>query len=399
MSADLRTDDQPSDATHTTIGSTWTLVSSNSRETLAVEAQKSQHQLDMRVSPLGCTDCDSSRVKTPTPVSILHVSQGNSVTVGVRSSQRYDSCKIIHCCQTLTIVSMETAYTAAALLAIIVALGTILKAVTVVKSTTLMVAWVWSMAAVVFWWITLFWSVFYPGAEEHYELMWYSVALLSLCPSIAVLGARRPGAAAWTWFVILPMLAVLGWPMLTLVGIELKPGSFQLELPQLIGFSLVLVMGAGNYVGTRYWQSACLYAVAICLIVAPLSTLAPAELSPRLTRTLGSLALGTASLIPRYLPRQEQFSPPLDHVWNDFRDLFGLVWSRRIQERINAVVQQQGLPVEMTPFGIHWNESLSKETRTAAELKLEQILRWHLRRFVDPDWVDVRMRGSSPPTA
>ncbi|MEZ6148255.1 MAG: hypothetical protein R3B91_23050 [Planctomycetaceae bacterium] len=70
------------------------------------------------------------------------------------------------------------------------------------------------MASVVYWLITLCWPVISPGTKEGVDdLMWYSVALLSLCPPIAVLGARRPGAAAWTWFVILPMLAVLGWPM------------------------------------------------------------------------------------------------------------------------------------------------------------------------------------------
>ncbi|MCA9077224.1 MAG: hypothetical protein KDA93_19515 [Planctomycetaceae bacterium] len=266
------------------------------------------------------------------------------------------------------------------------------------RSTTLTTAWVWSMASVVYWLITLCWPVISPGTKEGVDdLMWYSVALLSLCPPIAVLGARRPGAAAWTWFVILPMLAVLGWPMLTVLGSDLQPGSFQLELPQLIGFTLVLVMGTGNYVGTRYWISACLYAVALCLIVAPLSTVTPASLTPGFARTLGSLAMGAAVIVPSLLPRRSEARDPLDRIWYDFRNLFGLVWSRRLQERINGVAQQREVPVEMTPLGILWKESLSETSRKEAKDKLEQVLRWHLRRFVDAEWIDARMPPPSSP--
>ncbi len=293
---------------------------------------------------------------------------------------------------------MDNILTAVAALAIMVATGVIATAAMALRPTTLLVAWRWAMGAVLIWLITLGGSLLNPGVDEIDELMWYSVVLLSLCPAIAVLGARRPGAAAWTWFVMLPMLAVLGWPMLTVWGSDLRAGSFQLEVPQLIGFVLILLMGAGNYVGTKFWASACLYAVALCLLVAPLSTVAPEGLQTGLARQMAGLALGGAAMMARVQSRNRLSTlSPIDQLWDDYRNMFGIVWGNRLQERLNGVARQQAWPLEVTPMGIVWQESLTDEQRQETAAKLEQTLRWLLRRFVDPTWIDERLKTSSSP--
>src|SRR5207248_1708172 len=43
---------------------------------------------------------------------------------------------------------------------------------------------------------------------------------------------------------------------------------------------------------------------------------------------------------------------PLDRVWRDFRDLFGIVWARRIQERFNDEARKQGLPLRLGIDGL-----------------------------------------------
>ncbi|MEZ6148253.1 MAG: hypothetical protein R3B91_23040 [Planctomycetaceae bacterium] len=60
--------------------------------------------------------------------------------------------------------------------------------------------------------------------------------------------------------------------------------------------------------------------------------------------------MGAAVIVPSLLPRRSEARDPLDRIWYDFRNLFGLVWSRRLQERINGVAQQREVPVEMTPL-------------------------------------------------
>ncbi|MCA9112443.1 MAG: hypothetical protein KDA52_20980, partial [Planctomycetaceae bacterium] len=104
------------------------------------------------------------------------------------------------------------------MLSVMFAILVIGMAVRTLRLTTLVIAWRWALGAALVWMFALSWSFAAPDREALQDLLWYAVSLISLCPGIAVLGARRPGSAAWTWFVVLPMLAVLGWPMLTVLG-------------------------------------------------------------------------------------------------------------------------------------------------------------------------------------
>ena len=136
------------------------------------------------------------------------------------------------------------------------------------KSTTLSSAWVWAIGALTFW--TATWiadHLVHAVANSVADHLWYACAVLALCPAIAVLGSRRPGTRVWNWFIQVPMLFVLGWPVLTLwlQGSDVR--GLQLETPQLIAYLLVLVMGAGNYLGTRFTLASLCFAAANGLIV------------------------------------------------------------------------------------------------------------------------------------
>ena len=103
-----------------------------------------------------------------------------------------------------------------------------------------------------------------------------------------------------------------------------------------------------------------------------------------------------------------------DQLWFDFFDLFGIVWGRRIQDRVNFIANQDRLPVRLEIDGFVWTpqvvasvpavngsspsgqsikESTNDDARNA-EARLEHILRWLLRRFVDPVWIDRSRLGS-----
>ncbi|NQV22828.1 MAG: hypothetical protein HQ518_00550, partial [Rhodopirellula sp.] len=77
------------------------------------------------------------------------------------------------------------------------------------------------------------------------DLGWYFSAVVLLCPGIAVLGARRPGASTWAFFVLLPLVLVLMWPALASFQLARPEHPIEVEIPALVGFALVLIMSAG----------------------------------------------------------------------------------------------------------------------------------------------------------
>ncbi len=301
--------------------------------------------------------------------------------------------------QTLMVAAMDMILSAAAAVAIVMAVVVVGATRTALWPTTLISAWTWALGAVVAWGLTAIGDGMLGPSEAAapvFELLWFAVALFSLCPAVAVLGARRPGAGAWNGFVLMPLLAVLGWPILAVLagGFPLRP--LELEAPQLIGLGIVLLMGASNYVGTKYGTSAGLYALAVCLLLAPLSGASSDWLSPQVTRALGSCVLGLSAIVAG-LQRDRPFpsSEPFDRLWEDYRNTFGVVWAHRLRDRFNTLSRQKKWSVELTAVGFRWDDAVSAEQRRETTGKIEQSLRWMLRRFVNPEWIDQRLTTTS----
>jgi len=284
--------------------------------------------------------------------------------------------------------------------------------------TTLTTAGRWAVGATAAWtlaWMGELWTVATGRAPAPAvtDSLWHVAAATALCPAIAVLGARRPGVRVWNWFVLWPLVAVLCWPVA--VG-WLQSGGLsipRIPLPLLLGWALVLAMGAGNYAATRHALSAALYGLAICCVAAPLSESAPRlEIDPRTLRSAGTLALALAVLwSERQSLRPTVALLPLERVWFDFRDLFGLVWAARLMQRVNDRAAVEDWPLRLTESG--WvgvpgapseaagapAENVALAAMLGADPRPEQALRWLLRRFVDPAWIDARTApwDGSPP--
>ena len=258
------------------------------------------------------------------------------------------------------------------------------------KSTTLSSAWVWAIGALTFW--TATWiadHLVHAVANSVADHLWYACAVLALCPAIAVLGSRRPGTRVWNWFIQVPMLFVLGWPVLTLwlQGSDVR--GLQLETPQLIAYLLVLVMGAGNYLGTRFTLASLCFAAANGLIVISSSAISPEWLADRWsTRVWSSGLMAAAILLASRSPTDRTAGVNrFDRLWLDFFDQFGVVWGRRIQDRVNFVAEKERWPARLQLHGFEW----TAPTDTATEARIEHTFRWLLRRFVDPCWIDERL--------
>lgn len=234
-----------------------------------------------------------------------------------------------------------------------------------------------------------------PAADR----MDYLAAVALLAAPVAVLGARRPGAGVWSWFVVLPMLCVLGLPAISgglWRGRELEP--LRLELPALAGIALVLVMGVGNYVGTRFAPAALAFGLGAALLVYPASEFAD-QSNRAVCHAAAYLALGlSAWMAARSARRPPAAIEPLDGLWIEFRDLFGIVWAKRALERVNHSARAQRWPVRLDLAGFvpaDGGQRTPIDAETAG--KIEALLRWLLKRFVDDAWIDQRLHRENPP--
>ena len=231
------------------------------------------------------------------------------------------------------------------------------------------------------------------------DQLWYAVAIIMLCPGIAVLGARRPGSRVWSWFVVLPMLLVLGWPALMMWGRGFQISPLYLERPAVICYMLVLVMGSGNYWGTRLTGASMLLVFALVLLIANSSDLFPSMFpGPKMGRIGATLCISAAfAIASRQMRRPLLVASPLDRLWLEFRDSFGIVWARRIQDRMNQTAQSENWPVRLQMHGFVSTLGDNCENPEPAD-RIEHAFRWQLRRFVDPEWIDQRLeRPSSEP--
>lgn len=212
-------------------------------------------------------------------------------------------------------------------------------------------------------------------------------ATLCLAPLLDVLGARNPGHRAWPWFVITPMIIVLQWSTASHLVSEHLQTPVTTPLPATIGFLLILVMGTGNYFGTANTTACLIGATGICLFALPVWEWAD---WPQDGLCLaGSICLAVTALLVEGRLKTGETEPGHEQLWTDFRDTYGLVWARRVMDRINQFADRENWTVTMTLDGF-----LSRDGSESAADDLQrpiEILRWVLRRFADTAWLDSRL--------
>lgn len=229
-----------------------------------------------------------------------------------------------------------------------------------------------------------------PGILDQ---LWYLTAVSSLCPLVAVLGARRGRIVDWSLFVLVPLIVVLEWPAIAEWRRCWNGQRLELEAPSLIAFALVLIMGAGNFVGTRLTRPAIVWMVTWSLIVWTFSGSFGQNRVPRepvYSYLVISLLVFWAA-VAKAVARKSN-ATGWDKVWQDYRNLFGTVWSFRLMTRINEVAQRDQWPWTLTADGFRL-VSLGMEYPgdPATDPRVDQTMRWLLKQFVDPEWIDARV--------
>ncbi len=260
------------------------------------------------------------------------------------------------------------------------------------RGTTLRAAWWWAAGSFVVvagseMAIALFNTDGTAGAAQ----LRLAASTTTLLPVVALLGAKRPQDRAWQ------LIVVSFWLLLALPAAQtwlLRPESPpQVHWLWSCLIVLLAMIGATNYLPTRFWPAALLTAAGQIVLhwqYRPFA--AETTESPSFALWgLGLLAAGsvTAAVLAR---RQPTGGDPLDRLWFDFRNQFGAVWGLRIAERINAQAKQSGWQLRLgwQGFTTHSGDSVDAASASVRP-ELEAALRTLLRRFVLPEWIERRL--------
>ena len=232
------------------------------------------------------------------------------------------------------------------------------------QRTTLWQPLLWALLAWVAW--TAVAASRLAGVDRAGRIAPYLALSLTGCAGIAVLGARRPGVAAWN-FVVVGLLAVLLLPVLKGMG---EP---QLETAHALFLGVALIVPLMNYLPTRLGPAALLLAAG-CL--AELAEVLGADLpAVVLDGGIGLLAIspwvGWLVLRCRSTPQTE-----FDRLWLAYRDRFGFVWGQRMREQFNRAANHAGWPVVLRWRGLETAAGTAPETAA-----LLATLRAVLKRF------------------
>jgi hypothetical protein len=161
---------------------------------------------------------------------------------------------------------------------------------------------------------------------------------------MAVLGARRPGVAAWN-FVIIGLLVVL---LLSLAEADVRGIPLRLDSVRAVFMVILLGTTVVNYLPTRLGGGAVLLGVGAMRELQPfLSETGPTALNfGGLPWTAWSIGLApTAAWLGTLVGGST--TDGAVKLWTSFRDRFGLVWGLRLREQFNRAAANAELPIEL----------------------------------------------------
>lgn len=223
----------------------------------------------------------------------------------------------------------------------------------------------------------------------------FAAATVIFCPTVALLGAKRPQDRAWqlivlSFWVILALPAAQAWLV--------RAGQPLMVHPIWSWFLVVLVLvGATNYLPTRYAAAAILAAGGQAILVwpeLPWGSLPSHNAADDWLPIVGLALLAAGAVAANIVKalRAPAKQEPLDRLWRDFRDQYGVVWGLRVAERINATATQNKWSARLTWHGLTQADGTPSESIPETEIEnLKQTLLPLLRRFVSAEWIDRRL--------
>jgi hypothetical protein len=226
-----------------------------------------------------------------------------------------------------------------------------------------------------------------PGAGR----LTYLSVLATLAALISVLNARAPGEKVWAGLmVVLVVVFLIPWLE---APWRLRPAQglaqLQLDSPWTLFYGFLVVLGVTNYLPTRFGAAAGWLALGFLLEYLGLTR---AHWRPERRAFLWSSVSWTlaASLwTARWgAGRAPVARARLERLWFWFRDLWGVVWALRIQERFNRTAELKGWPFRLGWFNLEPVDASSAAEPLAPPSEAEAAFRGLIRRFAEAARID-----------
>lgn len=208
----------------------------------------------------------------------------------------------------------------------------------------------------------------------------FAIACITLCPLMAVLGAKRPQDRGWQW-VVLTLWVVLVWPAAQALAL---PAGVRVEL--FVAWKLFLwgliCVGLLNYVPTRHWRAAILVVLGQIMLLRehlglPAADSAAVNQLVAVLSFLSAAALVASNRIAAPEPTASKIEL-LNAQWLEFRDFFGAFWALRLLGRINQAAELRDWPLQLTWSGF---TGPKEELHDSQYAEIEQAMDAVLRRF------------------
>ena len=229
------------------------------------------------------------------------------------------------------------------------------------KGTTLTASAAWAVPAALSWPCVTIIEFYYGKDSPLCSYLLYATSVLTICPFIMVLGAKRPGHRAWH-FVVAVLFVVLMLPCLQapLRARNLMP--LYIEDIWTVLFVGITSAGLFNYIPTFFCWPCCLAALCLFQIILPLSPWS--EWSLYVGAPIGPLGIALSTLWAWFCAHRLRKSSDLgwNGVWINFRNMYGLAWSKRIQQRFNLSAQQLDWPIRLNWKGFFHTSTSAKKT-------------------------------------
>jgi hypothetical protein len=252
------------------------------------------------------------------------------------------------------------------------------------RSTTLVSPIAWSMVAVssiAIAEVVLFFPPM-PGVTSWQSLVRYIAGTLTLLPTIAILGAKRPQALVWNYIVV-SLWIVLIMPALEVL--LLKPEqTFEIYAfgPWMI--SALIFYTAIHYAGTGMTVTGLLVAAAQALYLADHLPAFPFDSDYR-ARVLASLFLLIAASWATYSLLRRGAADEFGLLWSRFKNGYGTAWALRIIQRLDELQARHDWSVRLGWYGVQ----PTRDGATADEMRqdrkaLARAFRSLMLRFLAP---------------
>lgn len=221
----------------------------------------------------------------------------------------------------------------------------------------------------------------------------YLSVLAALAALTSVLNARVPGGRVWAGLMVVLVVVFLipwlegPWRLRRARGLEL----LHLDAPWTIFYGFLVLVGVTNYLPTRFGVSAGWLTLGFLLEYLGLTrdewpVERRAVLWSWVTWTL-AVSVSAARAGSRSVPAART---QLEQIWFWFRDLWGVVWAIRIQDRFNRIADSKGWPVRLSWFGLVAATTGSAVEPGAIEAppEAEATVRGLIRRFAQAGRLD-----------